>query len=549
MIDDADLVRLHALSCNVKLLDTGQALQMLPGTGNLGEVVEEFGRSCVLHHAGILVFPDDVAEIVDFLRLNGFTTRAPIPSTVVRSRLAARHRRDGDSLPVTILSAALDGRGGNIEVFVLPGLRDRERDDGIAARERKGEFETHVAFETSPGSLRTAQWLIADRMGLVPDGGGYNPFEQADDGGRSVFYYAARRDGTRPRAGAVHRLELFCTGHQELALNEHLGRTVAAGQEARLFELITGHWATQAMSVAAELGLADVLAYGPMTGEQVAAATGCAPQALTRLLRYLTGLGVVGATGDRFSGTPLLDLVRQDSPFRDLTLMYGGEFYQAWGAFGHAVRTGESAFGQVFGLEHFDYFQQHAEVGERFTRSMAATTQALADRLGWAFDFSSARNVIDVGGGDGTLLRRILELAPEATGVLFDRKNVVADAGAAIRMSIVEGDFFEEVPAGGDLYVLSRILHDWDDERCATLLDRCREACAPGGTLLVVERVLPDEPVPSPAFAWDLQMLAITGGRERTRGEYSRLLAAAGFELETVTTVWHGLSLLAAKVV
>ncbi|MBV9164192.1 MAG: hypothetical protein JO345_23450 [Streptosporangiaceae bacterium] len=546
MIDSADLVRIGALMTSLGELDTPRALRLLVDSDEHAAAIEELSRHCTLRHLAVLVFPDEVGDVLDLLRLCGLTVREPVPSTVVRARLAERHGRDPESLPVSILTARTATR--ELEVFVLPGLRE----DGIAARERHGEFETHIAFETSPDSLDTVRRLVSDRLALAPDGGGHNPFEQADQGGRSVFYYAAERNGRPAAAVGFHRLELFCGGHQVEVLDEHTGAATTDGlAQARLLELITGHWATQALFVMADSGLADALADGPMTGEQAASAVGYDPLAVTRLLRYLAGIGVVTAVGDRFAGSPVLDLLRGDNAFRDLTLMYGGEFFQAWGQFGHAVRTGGTAFGHVFGQEHFEYFQDRPELNDRFNRSMAATTREIASRIGDAFDFSATRRVVDIGGGDGTLLRAILDCSPTASGVLFDRKHVVAgETGVApARMSLVEGDFFESVPAGADLYMLSRILHDWDDARCALLLDRCRAAMEPGTTLLAIERVLPDEFDDSASFAWDLQMLAITGGQERTRAEYSRLLSAAGFELKTITVIWHGLSSLVAKAV
>ncbi|TDV48648.1 methyltransferase [Actinophytocola oryzae] len=546
MIDTPDLVRLTTMLARIDELDTTGALAAF----GMEETAEELAGLATLHHIGLVVFPDWESEVVEFLKLCGLAVAEPVPSTVVAARLAERYGQPPANLPVSIVIGGLGNHADRaVEVFVLPGLQNRADGDGIAARERRGGFETHVAFEVRPECLDVARKLVCHRTGLVADGGGHNPFEQAGDGGRSVFYFAAQ-DGTgNRREHGFHRLELFCAGHHEKALREHAAAAVTAEPEIRLLELVTGHVTTKALSVTAELGLADALATGPLTGEQAAGAVGGDPSSVTRLLRYLAGLGVVTVVGDHYVSTPVLELLRRDNAFADLAIVYGGEFLTAWEQLGHAVRTGRSAFGHVFGQEHFEYFADNPELSERFNRTMTASTRALVARLGGAYDFSSARRVVDVGGGDGTLLHAILDRAPAATGILFDRKHVITGESvtATDRVELVEGDFFDAVPAGGDLYVLSRILHDWDDDRCERLLACCRAAMAPGTTLLAIERVLPDEPVPSPALTWDLQMLAITGGRERTHAEYTRLLAGNGFVLENVTPVWHGMSLLAAR--
>lgn len=316
-----------------------------------------------------------------------------------------------------------------------------------------------------------------------------------------------------------------------------------------LLDLVTAYWASQAVRTAANLGLADALAAGPRSAAELSDALGCHRTALRRLLRYLTSLRVVSVDDDdRYSTTATGDLLLSGSDFRDLTLIYGGEFYQAWSDLETAVRTGRSAFGSRFGVEHFDYFSRHDQASHTFDRAMAASAGLLAADVLRAFDFAAAGTVVDIGGGDGTLLRAILQAAPEVEGTLYDLEHVVAAAEwGEPRLKAVAGDFFQEVPAGGDVYVLSRVLHDWDDADCASILAACRKAVDEHAELLVVERMMPEDGSASLAVAWDMQMLAITGGRERTLSEYQALLSGAGFAIDRALPLPLDFSLLVAR--
>jgi O-methyltransferase domain/Dimerisation domain len=306
-----------------------------------------------------------------------------------------------------------------------------------------------------------------------------------------------------------------------------------------LISLITGYWASQAVVAAVKTGLMDALASGPRDAVSLADVTGCDQQSMARLARYLTTLGVLERDAhDRYEATAVGMLLTTGSSFRDLALIYGNEFYQAWGQFSTAVRSGTNAFQLTFGVEHFDYFGQ-PEHGNRFNQMASATTELIAKEIGLKFDFSSARQVIDVGGGNGRLLEVVLAAAPQASGVIFERADVVAKvqaylSGLSTRITVQAGDFFQEIPTGGDVYLLSRVLHDWMDTDCVNLLRNCRQAMDLDANLLVIERVLPEENIESLAFRWDMQMLAITGGCERTLKEYAELLAAGGFQLKAV---------------
>jgi hypothetical protein len=238
---------------------------------------------------------------------------------------------------------------------------------------------------------------------------------------------------------------------------------------------------------------------------------------------------------------------------RALAIMYGEEQYRAWGSALHSIRTGETAFDAQFGMSYFNYLAQHPESDRIFNQAMTGWTTQLVRAVVDAYDFSCFRTVVDVGGSYGTLLAAILNSNQVARGVLFDQPHVVTaaeqylvSAGVADRCKIVGGDFFIEVPSGGEVYVLAQILHDWNDERSISILRQCRRAIPAHGKLLVIELVLP--PGEKPFFGkWmDLHMLVLAGARERTAEEYRTLFKEAGFELTRVISTYAGPSVVEA---
>jgi hypothetical protein len=328
----------------------------------------------------------------------------------------------------------------------------------------------------------------------------------------------------------------------------------AAEDYERLLSIITSYWYSQALYAAVDVGLVDALDDQPRSPVQLAQETGCNEVAVARLLRFLAALGVVRQQSDnRYVTSSMAELLRSENSFRDLVLLYGDEFYQAWGQFSSAIRTGTSAFGYAFRMEHFTYFAQTQNSARRFDRAMAASTEVVAEQLARAFDFSAATRIIDVGGGNGALLKAVLTSAPTACGVVVDRDHVVAQCTRELvghpladRITAIPGDFFHALPVNGDVYVLSRILHDWVDEDCVRLLQVCRSAMSSAARLLVIERLLPEDGSLSSTLAWDMHMLAITGGRERTGREYQEILFNAGFRLESVHSLPLSISLLVA---
>ena len=300
-----------------------------------------------------------------------------------------------------------------------------------------------------------------------------------------------------------------------------------------------GHYGSQALYVAAKLRLADLLADAPMTAGALAAAVDADPDALGRVLRLLVRLGIFEMDAEgRLSLNAASQSLRtlSEGSMRDLVEVYGDEFYRAFGNLLHTVLTGRDAFRATFGAGLFEYLEAHPERARTFDRAMAAGS-VFFRAIPQIYDFSLLRTVVDVGGGNGALLAAILQENPHLEGILFDSPSVAEAARASPhvtqagnRLRVVAGDFFESIVPGGDAYVFSRILHDWSDEQCLTILRNCRAAVGPGGRVLIVERLLPG------AYATysDVTMLAVTEGRERSREEFASMLRRTGFELSGV---------------
>jgi hypothetical protein len=524
----------------VRDADTGSVLAGLPVRLSQQQTAW-IGSHCGFSHAAVLVCPASVAGLVEGLRARGLVVDDPVPSVVVRERLSRRHGLPPGALDVGIVHVHVPApRGaGLVEVFAVelpPGRTE------IAERERRECNESHLALEVSaPDEVVVAGLcaLLRGTGGMAADGGGYNALEDC-----TVLYF---RTTNIDSAALQRRLELRVRGRCAAALADHQHAT--AGDPARqLLELMTGAWTTQAIAVAAELGLADHLP-GPGTPAsppavaELAGRVGADPDALARLLRFLASAGLVVPAGDSYTLTALGEPLRRDARFslRPLALIYGGSFYQSFAALAHAVRTGQQGFEHHFGQGHFDYFAQRPALAELFDSAMAASAPMFGP-VPALIDFSGARVVADIAGGKGELLGRILRHAPHLRGVLFERPHVLqrarrhlADTGTADRCDLVAGDFTQSVPEGADIYILSRILHDWDDQQCAVILRRCAASMREGARLLIIERLLPTDGTPSLAVPWDLHMLCNVGGRERTARHYQQLLQAAGFALETVT--------------
>ena len=302
---------------------------------------------------------------------------------------------------------------------------------------------------------------------------------------------------------------------------------------------------SRALYAVAELGVADHLADGPRAADELARATGADAPSLYRLLRALASVGVFTEDADhRFALTALGAALRSDAPGagRSTVRMFAGPaMWASFGEFLHAVRTGETGAERALGRPIFEYLSGRPEEAAAFGEAMLGYHGAEPPAVAAAYDFAGIDTLVDVGGGIGTLLTTILQAHPGMRGVLLEMPHVTAQArprlaaaGVADRCAVVEGDFFEAVPPGGDAYVLSHVIHDWDEARCQAILANCRRAMGGRGRLLLVEAVLPPGDAPHPAKVLDLVMLTVAGGRERSEAEYATLLAAGGFTLTRV---------------
>ena len=319
-----------------------------------------------------------------------------------------------------------------------------------------------------------------------------------------------------------------------------------ASRELR--RLVTGYQVSQALYVAATLGLCDLLADSPRTVAELAETTGADARSLTRLTRGLAAVGLYVADGDgRFANTELGDAFRADAPrsIADLARFVGQPcHWQAYASLEHSIRTGESAFEVVHGESVWDYLAKHPDEQKVFDGAMTALSEVVAEEVAAAYDFGRFGTVVDVGGGRGRLLAAVLSRYPSVEGVLFDQPSVVAGAyellsstGVSQRCRVVGGSFFDSVPGGGDAYLLKSVIHDWPDAESVEILRTCRRSMPAHACLLMVEPLLDESPDPVRTAFSDLTMLVMAGGQERTRDAYQSLLAAAGLDLtRTVTT-------------
>lgn len=305
---------------------------------------------------------------------------------------------------------------------------------------------------------------------------------------------------------------------------------------------LCNYWQIFALKAACEMDLADQFNDGPRSAADVASALGRDPGALFRLLRALTDCGVFAQVSDGvFAHTERSQLLRSDLPqsFKWMVLSeFGEERVPAWMNLPGAIRSGGIAFDEVYGgKDVWAWYREHPAQGEYFYRWMTGGSHAMTQAIHAAFDFSPYKSVVDVGGGQGVFLGSILDRNPEASGTLYDLPQVIATVQPRERMTLVAGDAFQSVPEGGDLYTLKWVIHDWDDEKSLSILRNCRRAMSPSSKLLVVEALIAENktaPGPDVARWMDINMLVMTGGRERTEAEYGALLAKAGFSLERV---------------
>ncbi len=313
--------------------------------------------------------------------------------------------------------------------------------------------------------------------------------------------------------------------------------------------LIQGYRVSEAIFVAAKLGIADLIAGGLRNYIELARATDTHPPSLYRLLRYLATLGLLkDDEAGNFALTQVEYHLTTANPYSESSFarLYSEPwFQQPWNNLLYSVKTGETAFHYVHGMELFQYLAQHPEKAAVFNDAMSGGSAHSSKAIVSAYDFSKLGVIVDVGGGHGRLIIEILKANPATQGILFERPEVAEGArkeieasGLERRCKAIAGDFFKEVTSGGNVYILRQIIHDWDDETCVKILKNIRCAIPPEGKLLLAEAVLPDHMdeslIDQVSTSYDINMLVITGGRERTVNEFRRIFKTAGFELTRI---------------
>lgn len=327
--------------------------------------------------------------------------------------------------------------------------------------------------------------------------------------------------------------------------DDHDAASQALPPHAQLIQMGTASWISAVVYAAAKLGIADHLAAGPRSAVELAGTTRTHAPSLYRLMRTLAGLGILTERdGQRFALTPLGEALKAGAPgSARATLMAfcGPAFWHSWEEILYSLETGKTGFEKACGMPLFEYLAQHPEEASYFSEAMVGFHGAEPPAVARAYDFSGTKTLVDVGGATGNMLAAILSHHAAPRGVLFDRPHVVREAPALLkargveeRVTIEPGDFFERVPAGGDAYLLSHIIHDWNEDQCLTILGHCRNVITPDGRLLIVETVLPTGDTPHQGKVQDMVMLVIPGGQERTEAEYASLLSKASFRLSRV---------------
>lgn len=312
-----------------------------------------------------------------------------------------------------------------------------------------------------------------------------------------------------------------------------------------MLQLISGFWISRCLYVTAKLGIPDLLINGPMAADDLAAATQTHAPSLFRLLRALAAVDVLTHDGDgRFGNTPVSETLRSDVPgsLRSFAVTeLGEEHYPAWGELLHSVRTGEIAFDRAFNMPIWEFFAKNADNAKIFNDAMSGVTGQATEAMHAAYSFSGIETLVDVGGGHGALLTSILSRNPEMRGILFDAPQVIEGAkprmqasGISDRCQLAGGDFFQAVPLGGDAIIMKWIIHDWNDEQSVAIMKNCHRALPENGKLILIEAVVPEGNEPHFSKFIDLNMLVMTGGRERTEVEFRRLYEASGFRLTRI---------------
>ena len=330
----------------------------------------------------------------------------------------------------------------------------------------------------------------------------------------------------------------------------------ARSPQAEISNLILGYWKSQMVYVAAKLELADLIAAQPRTAAEIATATGAHAPTLYRLLRALASIGIFAEDAEQcFHATPLSETLRRDCPDSNWAwaIMMGEEHYNTWGDLIYSVETGKNAFQSIYGMPIFEFLAENPEKGRVFDAAMTGVHGREVEPMFPAYDFSTIGTLADIGGGNGSVLTKILKKFPHMQGLLFDLPGVIersapviAAMNIASRCQLVSGDFFQQVPTGADAYILRHIIHDWDDAEAIIILKNLRAALGDGerSRILIVESIIPPGNEPFFGKLLDLTMLLIPGGKERTELEYQHLFATAGLAITRIVPTGMEISII-----
>lgn len=325
----------------------------------------------------------------------------------------------------------------------------------------------------------------------------------------------------------------------------------------QLIQMGTGYWLSRILYFTAKIGLADLLADGPRSAEELADKTGTHAKSLGRMMRTLASVGVLTHEGEgKYGLTPLGEALRDGAPGSaryGILAMSGNWAWKMWEHFEHSMKTGESASVTAHGVPAFEAIARDPALASHFSGAMVCFHGEEPAAVAEAYDFSQFGTIADIGGASGNLLGTILARHPEPNGILFDLPHVVGDAPALLeekgvvdRVTIESGSFFEQVPSGADAYLASHIIHDWNEEQCISILGNIRDGMGPESKLLLIEMVLPEGDEPHPGKILDMVMLVMPGGQERTAAEYDELLAKAGLKMTNVIPTASAVSIVEA---
>lgn len=314
---------------------------------------------------------------------------------------------------------------------------------------------------------------------------------------------------------------------------------------AQMMQIITGFWTSCCVYNAAKLDIANLVDKKPQTAPELAEIVHADAQSLYRVLRALASAGIFNENENgKFSNTPLSETLKSNIPgsMKAMAIAQLGDHYNAWGNLLYTIKTGKTSFNRMEGMSIWEYYNTHPDDGANFMKAMSGATIAAAKNVIPFYDFSQFKTIVDVGGGNGAFLTTVLDTAENVKGVVFDEEYVIAETEKAIinsghsgKCTTEAGNFFESVPAGADGYILKHILHDWNDEDSLRILNNCARAMDPHSRLLVIEAVIPEGNTPHPGKFMDINMMAMTGGKERTLKEFGGLFEKAGLRLKSLS--------------